>query len=48
MVVRFPEKMIRKYIGGKEKEYGAKKSNFLEKGVERVFSALWLGKTECV
>ena len=48
MVVRLPEKMIRKCFGGKEKEKRAKKSNFKKKGVKRVFSALLLGKTECV
>ena len=49
MVVSLPEKMIRKCFGGKEKEYREKKKKeFSEKGVKRVFSALWVGKTECV
>ena len=39
--------MIRKCFGGKEKEW-RKKKEFKEKGVKRVFEALWVGKTECV
>ena len=31
LVVSFPEKMIRKCFGGKEKEYRAKKGNFKKK-----------------
>ena len=31
LVICFPEKMIRKCFGGKEKEYRAKKGNFKKK-----------------
>ena len=37
MVVSLPEKMIRKCFGGKEKEYRAKKGNFMKKVLSAFF-----------
>ena len=37
MVVRFPEKMIRKCFGGKEKKWIAKKSIFKKKVLSAFF-----------
>ena len=49
LVVRFPEKIIRKCFGGKEKEKRAKKKVIFKKKVlSSFFSAFWIGKTECV